>query len=161
MTLQKEFVQVLQKGFHAVQVFCRRACLLIIFDHVLWLCFPRCGSKCPGKGRVRRQLTSQSARSRSPRHGLVSLHGQQEPQHLQGAVALALGADPAPSSLDRPSSSSAQPPLRNLLADYFLTNTLSAQRLQMLASSSAVSGAQGLEDLMAAGAHGSAPHKSG
>ena len=57
----------------------------------------------------------------------------------------------------RPSSSSAQPPLRDLLAEYFLTNTLSAQRLHILASSSAVSGAQGLEDLVAAGAHGSAP----
>ena len=118
---------------------------------------PRCGSTCHGKG-VRRQLTSQSARSRSPRHGLVSLHGQQEPQQLQGAVAPALGADPAPSSSERPSSSSAQPPLRDLLAEYFLTNTLSAQRLHILASSSAVSGAQGLEDLVAVGAHGSAPH---
>ena len=105
----------------------------------------------------RRQPTIQSARSRSPRHGLVSFHGQQEPQQLQGAVAPALGVDPAPSSSERPSSSSAQPPLRDLLAEYFLTNTLSAQKLHIWASSSAVSGAQGLEDLVAAGAHGSAP----
>ena len=113
--------------------------------------------KMPWKRGVRRQLTSQSARSRSHRHDLVSLHGQQEPQQLQGAVAPALGADPAPGSSERPSSSSAQPPLRDLLADYFLTSTLSAQRLHTLASSSAASGAQGLEDLMAAGAHGSVP----
>ena len=57
--------------------------------------------KMPWKGGIRMQLTSQSARSRSPRHGLVSLHGQQEPQQLQGAVAPALEADPTPSSSNR------------------------------------------------------------
>ena len=134
---------------------CRRACLFIV-DNMLWLCCPGVVQNALERG-IRRQLTSQSARSRSPRHGLVSLHGQQEPQQLQGAIAPALGADPAPSSSKIPSSSSAQPPLRDLLAEYFLTNTLSAQRLHILASSSAVSAAQCLEDLVAAGAHGSAP----
>ena len=76
---------------------------------------------------------------------------------MQGAVALALGVGPALGSSGGASSSSAQLPLRGLLADYFLTNTLSAQKLHTLASSSAASGAQGLEDLVAAGAHGTAP----
>lgn len=43
------------------------------------------------------------------------------------------------------------------MGEYFLTNTLSAQQLHTLASSSAASGAQGLQDLVAAGAHGTAP----
>ena len=48
-------------------------------------------------------------------------------------------------------------PFKDLLADLFLANTLSAQKLHTLASSSAASGAQGLQDLVAAGAHGTAP----
>ena len=103
------------------------------------------------RGGIRRQLASQSARSRSPRHG------QQEPEQLQGASAAGPGVHPAPGSSGRASSSSAQPPFRDLLADLFLANTLSAQKLHTLASSSAASGAQGLQDLVAAGAHGTAP----
>ena len=80
---------------------------------------------------------------------------------MQGAVALALGVDPALGSSGGVSSPSAQPPLRDVLADYFLTNTLSAQKLHTLASSSVAFGAQVLEDLVAFGAHGTAPHKSG
>ena len=103
------------------------------------------------RGGIRRQLASQSARSRSPRHG------QQEPEQLQGASAAGPGVHPAPGSSGRASSLSAQPPFRDLLADLFLANTLSAQKLHTLASSSAASGAQGLQDLVAAGGHGTAP----
>ena len=103
------------------------------------------------RGGIRRQLASQSARSRSPRHG------QQEPEQLQGASVAGPGVHPAPGSSGRASSLSAQPPFRDLLADLFLANTLSAQKLHTLASSSAASGAQGLQDLVAAGAHGTAP----
>ncbi len=119
---------------------------------------PRCGSKCLGK-MGGSQATDQPASQKSlpsPRLGFTSWPARASAV-AWGAVALAREADPAPSSSKRPSSSSAQPPLRDLLADYFLTNTLSAQRLHILASSSAVSGAQCLEDLVAAGAHGSAP----
>jgi hypothetical protein len=108
------------------------------------------------RGGIRRRLASHSARSRSPRHGPVSEEGQ-ESEQLQVAHAPDPGGGPASSSSGGSSSSSAQPPLRDVLAEYFLTNTISAQQLHTLASSSAASGAQGVQDLVAAGAHGTAP----
>ena len=48
-TLQKESLEVLQKGFHAVQVLQKDLCppdTLVMFDTIL----SRCGSECPGEG---------------------------------------------------------------------------------------------------------------
>jgi len=125
-------------------------CLLLSFHSMFCLCFPGVVRDDLERG-IRRQLTSQSARSRSPRHG------QQEPAQLQGASVVGSGIHPAPGSSRNASSLSSQPPCRDLLADLFLANTMSAQKLHKLASSAAASGAQGLQDLLAAGAHGTAP----
>ena len=108
MTLQKEFAQVLQEGFHAVEVLQKGFHAVQVLQKGLdcgkyvTICYGSASQvwfKMPWK-EVRRQLTSQSARSRSPHHGLVSLHGQKESQQLQGAVAPAFEADPTPGSSD-------------------------------------------------------------
>ena len=99
--MQKGFhaVEVLQKGSHAVEVL-QKGLLAYYFDHRLWLFFPGVVQHALERGGSQ-ATDSQSARSRSPRHGLVSLHGLQEPQQLQGAVAPALGVDPALGSSEK------------------------------------------------------------